>query len=95
MPRPHQVAPGVLPRAQQIPRRLLRHAWHPYRGQLPDAQQLLPATESEHERDAADERVRVVESGLGSHVAAAALALSASPYRLTQSGQSAAVMPSG
>jgi hypothetical protein len=56
---------------------------------------LLPATESEHERDAADERVRVVESALGRHVAAAALALSAPPYRLTQSGQSAAVMPSG
>ena len=33
--------------------------------------------------------------GLGSHVAAAVLALSPPPYRLTHPGQSAAVMPSG
>jgi hypothetical protein len=42
---------------------------------------MLPATENEHERDAADEHVWVVELGLGSHVVAAALALSAPPYR--------------
>jgi hypothetical protein len=44
---------------------------------LPASGRCVAATEREHECDAADEPIGVVEPGLGSQVAAAALAWSA------------------